>query len=168
MRAKLIASGLVLTLLGGCATISESRFNPLNWFGSSEPTPVATAADGSAVIVLPTLSPRKGYPELIDTRPLAPQITDVQVVRSASGAIVTATALVPSLGYYDAQLVRAESDSASTLVFDYRLRPPQKTVGTGNAAQRRIPAAYSLSTPELAGIRTIIVRGANGARQVRR
>lgn len=166
MRRQVIISGLVLSLLAGCATVKESRFNPLNWFGKSEA--VAVDENGQNVTVLKTLAPRKGYPVFVDTRPLAPQISELQMVKSASGAIVTATAALPSAGYYDAELVAAPSDRADTLVFDFRLRAPSETVPALSPAQRQITAAKSLSNTEIAGIRTVIVRGADGARQVRR
>lgn len=166
MRRQVIISGLVLSLLAGCATVRESKFNPLNWFGKSEA--VTVDQNGQPVVVLKTLAPRKGYPAFTDTRPLAPALSDVKMVKSASGAIVTATAPLPSLGYYDAELVAVPSERADTLVFDFRLRPPSEAAPQGSAAQRHITAAKSLSTAEIAGIRTVIVKAANGARQVRR
>ncbi|WP_460273415.1 hypothetical protein [Celeribacter sp. ULVN23_4] len=166
MRRQVIISGLVLSLLTGCASVQESRFNPLNWFGKSEP--VAVDENGQQIVTLKSLAPRKGYPVFVDSRPLAPTISDVKVVQSASGAIITATALLPSTGYFDAQLVPAASERSDTLVFEFRLRAPESAAPTGNAAQRKITAARSLSFDEIAGIHTIIVQGAEGARQVRR
>ncbi|SFI67544.1 hypothetical protein [Celeribacter neptunius] len=166
MRRQVIISGLVLSLLAGCATVRDSKFNPLNWFGASEP--VAVDEYGQQVVVLKTLAPRKGYPVFVDTRPLAPAISDVQVVKSASGAIITASAALPSTGYYDAELLRMPSDQPGVAIFEFRLRPPAEAAPTGTTAQRRITAAKSLSNAEIAGIRTIIVKGAEGARQVRR
>ncbi|ATG47190.1 hypothetical protein CEW89_06170 [Celeribacter ethanolicus] len=166
MRRQVIISGLVLSLLAGCATVKESRFNPLNWFGKSEP--VAVDANGQQVVTIKSLAPRKGYPVFVDTRPLAPTISDVQVVQSASGAIVTATAALPSTGYFDAELVPVASERADTLVLEFRLRTPEGAAPAGTSAQRRITAARSLSFDAIAGIRTIIVKGADGARQVRR
>lgn len=166
MRRQVIVTGVVLSLLAGCGSFGESRFNPLNWFGKSEP--VTTNAYGQNVVALQTLAPRKGYPVFTDTRPLAPQVTDVKLVRSASGAIVTATSALPSLGFYDAELVPVASERTDTLVFEFRLRPPSQAAPTGTQAQRHISAAKSLSLAEITGIRTVIVVGATGARQVRR
>lgn len=164
MRRQVIISGLVFTLMVGCASVRDSRLNPFNWFGGSEPVQVQQVTPTT----LPTLAPRKGYPHFVDTRPLAPVISDVSVVKSASGAIVTATTTLPSTGYYDAELVRVASAQPNTLMFEYRLRPPAKAAPTGTAAQRQLTTARSLSEAEIAGVRTIIVKGANGARQVRR
>ena len=166
MRRQVIVSGLVLMLVTGCASIKESRINPLNWFGKSEPVTVLN--DGTAATVLPSLAPRKGYPNFVDTRPLAPVISDVNVVKSASGAIITATATLPTLGYFDAELVRVASADASVAAYEFRLRPPTSAAPTGTAAQRRTTAAKPLSNEDPAGIRTIPIKGAAGARQVRR
>ncbi|MCA0044739.1 hypothetical protein [Celeribacter litoreus] len=166
MRRQMIISGLVLSLLAGCSSFGESRFNPMNWFGSSEP--VELDADGNQIVILPTLAPKKGYPVLVDIRQLAPTLTDMSMVRSASGAIVTATAALPSTGYYDAQLVRVPTENNDTLAFEFRMRAPSGSAPIGTEAQRRITAAKSLSFEELEGIRTVIVIAADGARQVRR
>ncbi len=92
----------------------------------------------------------------------------MSIARSTTGAIVTATGLVPALGYYDAQLVPVPSEAAGTLTYDFRVRAPQTSPGLGTAQQRRITAAYSLTFPELEGVKRIVVRGANGSRQIRR
>lgn len=166
MRRQVIISVLALSLLGGCARIGASKFNPLNWFGPSEE--IAVTETGQRITVLPTLAPKRGYTDFQDTRTLVTALSDVSIVKSASGGIVTAVGLVPSLGYYDAQLVRIETDNPSELVLDFRVRAPKTAMAIGTAAQRRITAARSISTPNLAGIRTITVRGASGARVVRR
>lgn len=168
MRRQVIISGLVLALLSGCGSSSGSGWNPFTWFGGGASDPVTYDEAGNQIIVLESLAPRKGYPELVDIRQLAPNLTDVLLAQSTSGAILTATSALPSLGYYDAELVKVASDRADTLTFDFRLRAPNGPAPTGTAAQRQITAAYSLSNADLVGIRTIVVRGANGARQVRR
>ena len=166
MRRQVLLSGLVVLGLSGCATMSTSKLNPFNWFGKSEA--VTTSVDGQSVTVLKSLAPRKGFPDFVDTRPLIPAIADMSIARSTTGAIVTATGLVPALGYYDAQLVPVPSEAAGTLTYDFRVRAPQTSPGLGTAQQRRITAAYSLTFPELEGVKRIVVRGANGSRQIRR
>ena len=166
MQRQMIISVLALSLLGGCASVGASKFNPLNWFGPSQE--VAQTQSGPKVTVLPTLAPRSGYADFQDTRPLVPALTEVSIVKSASGGIVTAVGSVPSLGYFDAELVRVDTGNPSELVLDFRIRAPQTGTAIGTAAQRKITVARSISAPTLAGIRTITVRGANGARVVRR
>lgn len=167
MRRQVIISVLALSLLGGCARLGASKLNPVNWFGSSEEVPMMTET-GQRITVLPTLAPKRGYADFQDTRTLVTTLSDVSIVKSASGGIVTAVGLVPSLGYYDAELVRIETNNPNELVLDFRVRAPKMAMAIGSDAQRRITVARSISTPDLAGIRTITVRSASGARVVRR
>lgn len=166
MRRQVIISVLALSLLGGCARVGASKLNPRNWLGPSEE--VALTETGQRVRILPTLAPNVGYADFQDTRTLVTSLSDVTIVKSASGGIVTAVGVVPSLGYYDAELVRIETDNPTELVLDFRLRAPQAATAIGTPAQRRITVARSISAPDLENIRTITVRSASGARVVRR
>ena len=80
MRRQVIVSGLVLMLVTGCASIKESRINPLNWFGKSEPVTVLN--DGTAATVLPSLAPRKGYPNFVDTGSPRPNRSRTKILRA--------------------------------------------------------------------------------------
>lgn len=166
MRRQVIISVLALSLLGGCARVSQSKLNPLNWFGPSQE--VAAAQAGPQTIIVPSLAPKRGYPDFQDIRTLVPTLDDVSIVKSASGAIVTATATLPSVGYYDAELVHVDTASPSELVLDFRVQAPSAVTVVGTKAQRTITVARSISTADLATIRTITVRSASGARAVRR
>lgn len=166
MRRQMITSVLDLSLLGGCASVSSSNLNPFNWFGPS--TEVPLTEDGQKITVLPTLAPRNGYANFIDTRPLVPSVSDVIIVKSASGAIVTAISVLPTVGYYDAELVRVRGGAPSELVLDFKARPPKEATVVGTENQRRLNVARSISAADLAGIRTITVRSASGARAIRR
>lgn len=166
MLRQMVVISLVAVGLTGCAAVKESRFNPLNWFGAAED--VVVTEDGQQVRVLPTLAPRVGYPSFTDTRPLVPSVDQLSIAKSASGGIITASATLPALGYYDAQLVPVPADKAGVLQLEFRIRPPATNQGVGSAHQRTITAARSLSFEELAGISRIVVIGANGAKQVRR
>lgn len=166
MRRQVIISVLALSVLGGCARVSQSKLNPINWFGPSQD--VAPASAGPQVNILPSLAPKRGYPDFKDTRTLVPTLDDVSIVQSASGAIVTAKATLPSLGYFDAELVRIDSGTPSELVLDFRIRAPITTTTLGSKAQRAITVARSISAADLAAISTITVRSASGARAVRR
>ncbi|MEM5468529.1 hypothetical protein [Celeribacter marinus] len=167
MRRQVLLCGLVVLGLSGCASISSSNLNPLNWFGKSEAV-TATTADGQTAVVLKSLAPRKGYPAFVDTRPLVPSVADITIARSTSGAIVTATGVVPTLGYYDAQLVPVANEAQGTLTYDFRISAPETAPALGTAQQRRITVAYSLTFPQLEGVTRIVVRGADGSRQTRR
>ncbi len=67
MRRQVLLSGLVVLGLSGCATMSTSKLNPLNWFGKSEA--VTTSVDGQSVTVLKSLAPRKASPTLSTPAP---------------------------------------------------------------------------------------------------
>ena len=154
----ILCLGLVLT---GCARLAESRLNPLNWFGRSAPV-VATTADGQ---VQPLVPP--GQAAAQDTRVVIDQIVDLQIEQTSSGAIVRATGLAATQGFYSAELVLASSADGN-LVYDFRVMAPEGFEAIGTEASRRITVALELSVAELAGVRSVTVRGAQNAREARR
>lgn len=166
MRRQIIISGLVLSVLTGCSGLSQSRLNPLNWFGKSQP--IAHFDAGNQAIILPTLAPRNGYPVLIETRPLTPNIATLRIEKTSTGAIITASSDLPSIGYFDAELVPVGDVENGVLTLEFRLRTPTSPRQTGTAAQRRVTVARSISRIELQSISRIIVHSASGSRQVRR
>lgn len=113
MRTPLLAV-LALTLtLSACAAVRESRFNPLNWFGQSE----ARAARSV---------PADAYAPVPDPRPLVDQVIAMAVEPIPGGAILRATGLPPTQGFWDAELVQVEGTEAApidadVLVFDFRI-----------------------------------------------
>ncbi len=154
MRTPLLAALTVVMTLGACSTVRESRVNPFNWFGrSTEETVDAT--------VLPS--------EAVDTRPLVSQVVGMRVERVPGGAIVHAMGLPPTQGYWDTDLVlnRAES-KPDVLVFDFRLLPPFQQSRQGNQQSREVSVGRYLTTQDMQGIRTIVVRGQQNLRSVNR
>ncbi len=148
--------------LSACAAITESRFNPLNWFGRSEQVATAIPRDELRPLV------RAGdVSQLVEGRVLISQITGLQVDRTPSGAIVTARGLAPTQGYFNAQLVRIGRDNG-TLIFDFRVEAPTGFEPVGSAASRQITSSVALSNGDLAGIRSILVNAQSGARRVSR
>ena len=154
----ILCLGLVLT---GCARLAESRLNPLNWFGRSAPV-MATTADGQ---IQPLVPP--GQAAAQDTRAVIDQIVDLQIEQTSSGAIVRATGLAATQGFYNAELVLASSADGN-LVYDFRVAAPAGFEAIGTEASRRITVALELSVAELAGVRSVTVRGAQNARDARR
>ena len=154
----ILCLGLVLT---GCARLAESRLNPLNWFGRSAPV-VATTADGQ---IQPLVPP--GQAAAQDTRVVIDQIVDLQIEQTSSGAIVRATGLAATQGFYSAELVLASSADGN-VVYDFRVMAPEGFEAIGTEASRRITVALELSVAELAGLRSVTVRGAQNARDARR
>lgn len=153
-------------LLPGCARLADSRFNPLNWFGGS--TPVASVqADGTPRPLLP----EGGGGTVADARATIDQILDVQIERTTSGAILRATGLAATQGFYNAELVLVPVQSGSDtgdITYEFRVAAPAGFEAIGTEASRRITVALTLSAAELAGIRSITVQGLQNGRTTRR
>ena len=84
------------------------------------------------------------------------------------GASHRATGVADRMGPWDVRLVKVDEESADgVLTFDMRnLRQPGPAGGSEWA--RSVTAAVALSDNDLAGIRTIRVKGARNVRTVRR
>lgn len=171
MRISKTLMILALATLTGCAAINESRFNPLNWFGSSQPDPAAmNPADADVNPLIPRRRFsffRSSQPEAFQGTPIA-QITEMLVERRPGGAIVRATGQANRVGPFDVRMVLNVDDSTeTTLVYDLRALQQPGPRNTGPRA-RQVTAAVWLSDQNLRGIRTVTVRGAENARSVRR
>lgn len=153
MRLRLIIAVIALTALSACGGLRESRFNPLNWFGRSQPVAQVNAAEiGTAA----------------DSRPLVEQVLSMQVEAFPGGAIVRATGLPPTQGYWDAELVALPVDEKGVLVLEFHIFPPIEPKSVINQQSREITVATSLSNIKLDGITQIVVQGAANARASRR
>lgn len=150
-RLTILALAVVIGL-GGCARVSESRLNPFNWFGNSEEEPVVVADV-----------------EDEDPRPRVAQITSLRIEETPTGAIVRATGLPPTQGYFDAQLVPASDAPVNgTFVFVFRAEPPSGPRRVSTVQSRELVAARAISTQELAALRVVRVEGATNALTARR
>lgn len=158
MHRRIIALTLLCSFAAGCAQISESRFNPLNWFGASR----AEATSGETQALAPLVRPGQ-QTMVIDQRSLVANITALRVDRTPYGALVHATGTTPTQGYYNAELVPTGIENG-TLTLAFRAQAPAGFEATGAARTRQITAAYELSVAELAGIRRIRVQGAQNSR----
>ena len=148
MRRQIILFALTAPLLAGCATISESPVNPLNWFGSGGSS--AAAATGP-------LLPPAAVAVARDARvPLA--VTGVEIARTDSGALVRASGEAPSGGYFNAQLVRTGTADGWLV-----LRLVAEAPATPLPGDRRLTAATTLGTATLSGLRGVRVEGAGPA-----
>jgi hypothetical protein len=160
MRTPLLAM-LALTLtLSACAAVRESRFNPLNWFGQSE----ARAARSV---------PADAYAPIPDPRPLVDQVIAMAVEPIPGGAILRATGLPPTQGFWDAELVPVEGTEEAPvedglLVFDFRIWPPPYVARAGTQPSREVEVATYLTLNDLEGVTRIVVRGARTERVTRR
>ena len=146
MRLPIIAVLVLATLLGGCARLKESRLNPLNWFGQARPATVTTL-----------------YVRPEDQRPLVAEVTMLKVEPYPGGALVRATGLPPTQGYWEAELVAQPLDDQGRLVYEFRVFPPPEPLAAGSATSRQITVAAALGTIALQGVKTIVVQGASNA-----
>ena len=150
--ARLLAPVLALCLaLPGCQRFAESNYNPLSWFRASADT-------APVVLYLP--------PE--DDRPLVAQVLTLKIEQTPDGAIVRATGLTPTQGWWKAALVKVEQGDAGTLVYAFRLFPPLTPNPASLPRSREVTVAVALSNRQLDGIGTITVQGQGNALSARR
>lgn len=151
IRRPLTAALLAVTLLSACG-FGQSRLNPLNWFGRSQPVET-----GGLLTTAPA-----------DPRPLVAQVLTMSIEPYPGGALVRATGLPPTQGFWDGELVALPVDDTGTLVLEFHIFPPIARAGVVNQQSREVTVAYSLSDIKLESISQIIVQGAGNARASRR
>ena len=151
MKLPIVAVLAVALGVAGCARVAQSRFNPLNWFGAATP---AVVSDLSA--------------RAEDPRALVAQVTALKVEPYPGGAIVRATGLPPTQGYWSAELVALPLDENGQLVYEFRVFAPVEPVASGTPYSRQINVATALSTIRLTGVSRVTVQGAGNALTVQR
>lgn len=150
MMRVLLAAMLALSLTG-CGYVAQSELNPFNWFGKSEPRETISVTA-----------------EKVETRDLAAQVTDMQVLPYSAGALIRATGLMPTQGWWNAELVARPLDENGVLVYDFRVFPPVTETPVGTPQSREVTVATSISPQKLEGVREIVVQAATNARSSRR
>jgi hypothetical protein len=156
LRATLFGTAVLVTLTG-CARLADSPINPLNWFGNSREVAVTETGERRPLI------PENRRTVVLDQRVLVQSITALRVDRTPSGAIVNATGLAPTQGFFNAELVNA-GVSNGVLTLQFRAQAPSGFEPTGSPRSRRINAAYVIDAADLSGIRTVRVESATNAR----
>jgi hypothetical protein len=151
MRVPILAVLILATALPGCARLRESRFNPLNWFGPGREAEVVEL-----------------YVRPEDPRALVAQVTLLKVEPYPGGAIVRATGVPPTQGYWEAELVAQPLDENGQLVYEFRVFPPRVPAVAGTPYSRQITVAAAISNIALQGVGTIVVQGAGNALSARR
>lgn len=149
--ARPLAVLCLSVLLAGCGGFADSRLNPVNWFGRSEPR---------ETIVLPE--------EATDPRPLVETVLSLSVEPMPGGAIVRARGQTPNQGWWAAELVPVELPDAGTLVYEFRIVPPVTPTAVSTPQSRQVDVAIFVSDLTLDGVREIVVQGAGNARSARR
>ena len=152
MLRTIMALGLA-TAVAGCG-ITQSRLNPLNWFG--RPDGVATEERRDLTDVAPAI--------FEDPRPLVDQVTSMAVERTAGGAIVRAEGLPLRQGSYSVDLVPENGGVPvdGVLVLSFRALP-DPAAPQGTATSRLVVGGAFLSDGALAGVRSIRVQAARNA-----
>ena len=160
LRTTFLCSAVLLTL-SGCARIADSRLNPVNWFGQSQGAPVTETGE------IRPLVPAGRTVNMVDARPMLQSVTALSVDRSPTGAIVRATGVAPTQGFFNAELVNA-GVSSGVLTLEFRAQAPSGFEAEGSAASRQITTAYAIDAEDLSTIRRVRVQAATNARTAAR
>ncbi|MDA7424339.1 hypothetical protein [Thalassococcus lentus] len=159
---------LSASILASCATVRDSRLNPMNWFGRSVSEPVAT--DNTE---LNPLIPRGRRTLFSAEQPSAYQgrnigeVNELLVERRPGGAIVRATGTADRQGPFDVRLVKVDDQSDATTL-TYAFKALQQRGPQGREQSRTVTVAIWLTDNDLNGINTIRVLGDRNVRSVRR
>lgn len=151
MPVRQIALVSLCLLLIGCGGFRDSRLNPFNWFGRSEPRETIVLPDAAA-----------------DPRPLVENVLTMTVEPMPGGAIIRATGQTPTQGWWQAELVPQPLTKDGVLVFEFRLLPPITRTDVNTPRSRQVTVAQYISDIKLEAVREIVVQGANNARAARR
>ena len=150
MRPMPTAALAALILLTACAGFGASKLNPLNWFKRAAPEALEFVQ----------------RPE--DSRALVAQVTELKVEPFPGGAIVRATGVPTSQGWWDAELVKVASDEEAVILYEFRIFPPPVPRPAGTPYSRQVTVATSLSNIALDGVAKIVVQGSANALSSRR
>jgi hypothetical protein len=153
-QTRAVSALLVLTLtLAACGGFRDSRVNPRNWFSGSTSEP--------------TLGPTGNT---TDNRALVATVSGLVIEPTSTGAIIRAEAVMPSAGWWDAELVPENNARPVDGVVTYRFvaARPRQAVTVAAQAPRTLTAATTLSVIQLETIREVVVVGAENTRRARR
>lgn len=143
MKKPLLGALTLVLFTSACGGFSQSRLNPVNWFGRAEP---------AQAVPLPVSTSR-------DDRSLSGQITELRMEPMPGGAILRATAVMPSQGWWEAELVPVEKEPVDgKMVYEFRSYAPIKAAGVSTPRSRSITAAVFLSDIKLARINSVTVQ----------
>ncbi|ADE85241.1 hypothetical protein [Rhodobacter capsulatus] len=159
-RPAPVALSLALALaLSGCG-IGKTKLNPWNWFTHEE---------------VMTLAPKEGYPDVKeDPRELIAQVTALEVKQTQGGAIVAATGLTPTQGWWGAKLLAENDGKPVEGVMTYRFvvawpdpgSPAANRISTPQS--REVTAAAFINNVLLAEVTKVVVIGAETQRSISR
>jgi hypothetical protein len=151
MKRPVIAALVAVLVVTSCGSVRDSRLNPFNWFGRSER--------------VETLAPT---PDKTDYRLLVADVVALSIEPYTGGAIIRATGVMESQGWWKAELVEAESDDPSHLVLDFRILPPVTKTEVNTTRSREVTVALTVTPRRLENISRVTVQGERSARTTRR
>lgn len=159
----LLAASLILS---GCGWRS--------WFGGRDAPPAGDLAPIEATNpLIPTERPGlfRRPKAAVDTTVLIAKVTKLQIDRTPTGAIILAEGIGSRQGAYAAVLTPTEgtlTPEDGILRLDFRVAYPAYDTAIGSEQSREVTDAISVTSQELAGIKQVIVTGAQNAMQSRR
>ncbi|MEM8659085.1 MAG: hypothetical protein AAGF22_13400 [Pseudomonadota bacterium] len=142
-----IGAVLALLALTGCGV--AARLNPLNLF----------TTDREEVVL-----PSETLPEV----PVVDQVLSLTVDPTPGGVIISAVGLPPTQGFWLAELAPIPSEDPAALVLAFQIEPPLTPRPAGTQPSREVLVGLFASNQDLAGVRTITVRGALNQRTISR
>ncbi len=148
---RIVTVTLVVTLaVAGCGRIRDSRLNPFNWFGGAQSQPREQVSALEA-----------GMAPKADPRPLVDQVTVMTVNRTPQGAIIQATGLPATQGFWDAELVADNGGDPVDGVLTYRfvVAEPKGPRRVSTPQSREVTAAAFITSRKLEDISRIVVQG---------
>lgn len=151
MKISVTAALAAVLVLTSCGGVRDSRLNPFNWFGRSER--------------VETMAP---LAEKRETRLLVADVITLSIEPYSGGAIVRATGVMESQGWWQAELVEVKGDDPTHLTLDFRILPPVTQTAVGNVRSREVTAAMTVGPRRLEDISRITVQGERSARTTRR
>ncbi len=166
---------VVATLtLSACNSWRDSRANPSNWFGSSQPAPAETAPVDEAYALVPKQNDGVGLfdrPDEEDTSVPIAKIDELRINATPTGAIIYASGTALRQGAFNARLVPVESEENQkngVMAFTFLVNYPDTQTAQGTERSRMVSDAINVSRQELEGIRLVRVVGQQNALESRR
>ena len=157
-------------VLSSCGTVRDSRVNPFNWFGRSQPA--QTQPSEAVNPLLPRQRSRLlKRPDEIYQGVAISTVSEMKIERTISGAIIHATGVANRQGGYDARLTPVNPDELpldGVLSYTFDVVYPRRNSPAGAERTRQITVARSLTHEELQGVRVIRVQGVQNSLESRR
>jgi hypothetical protein len=153
MGGRIVGGLVAVALLSGCG----SNLNPFNWFGQGEQVQMVDA---------------EGLPVPVDARGLMAEVVSLEIERAPGGAIVRATGLPPTQGWWDGGLVPVDRDERpdedGVLAYEFRVFAPAAQTRISTPQSREVVVGRFVSNQTLQGVRQIRVIAQGNARAARR